>query len=465
MSAAWSAATRAARRSNPAPMRPPACRLCGTPLSETFVDLGMSPLCESYLPADSSTQMEPFYPLHVRICARACSSSCPRTSPPRTSSRDYAYFSSYSDSWVAHAEAVRRRDDRPARARRRDSLRHRGREQRRLPAAALRRRGIPVLGVEPARERRRGGARARASRPRCAFLGARPAERSPPTARPGRPGGRATTCSRTCPTCSTSPPACGAAGADDGLVTLEFPHLLRLIEGSQYDTIYHEHYSYFSLLHRRRGPRPRTGCASSTSRSCRRTAARCACYAAHAGDRRRTRDARSRACCDEEARRAAHARRARRLRRARSRRSSATCSSSCSTRAERGPDGRRLRRARQGQHAAQPLRHPVGPVDVHGRPQPVQAGLFLPGHAHPDPPPERLAETGPTTCWSCRGTCGSEIREQLALRPRLGRPARRCPSRARGRLSQSRVNAMKVVLFCGGLGMRMRDAVDSRPSR
>ena len=86
--------------------------------------------------------------------------------------------------------------------------------------------------------------------------------------------------------------------APTGVLTIEVPHLVRLIEGNQFDTIYHEHFSYFSLLTRRARPRPARPARRSTSRSCRPTAARCAIFAA---PRRRPRDRRRRAsrrCCD-----------------------------------------------------------------------------------------------------------------------------------------------------------------------
>src|ERR1700744_1081394 len=80
------------------------CRLCGARLRRTFVDLGMSPLCESYLPADRLDAPETFYPLHVRLCATRLLVPLPAYVPGEDIFSDYAYFSSYSDSWVAHAK-------------------------------------------------------------------------------------------------------------------------------------------------------------------------------------------------------------------------------------------------------------------------------------------------------------------------------------------------------------------------
>ena len=81
----------------------PSCRFCAAPLRHTFVDLGMSPLCESYVPPDRLDAMEPFYPLHVRICERCLLVQLEELVAPEEIFTEYAYFSSYSDSWVAHA--------------------------------------------------------------------------------------------------------------------------------------------------------------------------------------------------------------------------------------------------------------------------------------------------------------------------------------------------------------------------
>ncbi|MGD0065598.1 MAG: class I SAM-dependent methyltransferase [Streptosporangiaceae bacterium] len=177
------------------------CRLCGTPLTRTFVDLGMSPLCESYIPAGRLDEPEVFYPLHVRLCEACLLVQLPAYVPGEQIFSDYAYFSSYSDSWVAHAKRyAEAMIDRLALTP--DSLvtevaSNDGYLLQHFQAA-----GIGVLGVEPA-----GNVAARGF-----AAGLR------------------------------------ALVKDDGLVTLEFPHLLRLIERRQYDTIYHEHYSYLSLL-------------------------------------------------------------------------------------------------------------------------------------------------------------------------------------------------------------------------
>src|SRR5579872_6547180 len=83
----------------------PLCRFCGTPLRQTLVDLGMSPLCESYVSAERLNQMESFYPLHVRVCGECFLVQLEQYVSAESIFSHYAYFSSYSDSWLAHAKA------------------------------------------------------------------------------------------------------------------------------------------------------------------------------------------------------------------------------------------------------------------------------------------------------------------------------------------------------------------------
>jgi len=99
--------TQPVRRSGPgiAATAVPTCRFCAAPLRHTFVDLGMSPLCESFLPADQLDQMEAFYPLHVRVCDRCWLVQLPEYVSGQEIFTEYAYFSSYADSWLAHARA------------------------------------------------------------------------------------------------------------------------------------------------------------------------------------------------------------------------------------------------------------------------------------------------------------------------------------------------------------------------
>ena len=80
------------------------CRFCGENLRHTFVDLGMSPLCESYLSVEQLNQMEPFYPLHVFVCEKCFLVQLEEYVNPETIFTEYAYFSSYADTWLQHCK-------------------------------------------------------------------------------------------------------------------------------------------------------------------------------------------------------------------------------------------------------------------------------------------------------------------------------------------------------------------------
>ena len=222
----------------------PKCRLCGADLTHTFVDLGMSPLCESYVPAERLDGPETFYPLHVRLCESCLLVQIPAYVSGEDIFSDYAYFSSYSDSWVAHAgryaDAMIGRLGLTS-----DSLVTEVASNDGYLLQHFLARDIPVLGVEPAANVAET-ARAKGIRTEVQFLGAETGREI------AEQYGRADLVAGN-NVFAHVPDICGfAAGLralvkDTGLVTLEFPHLLRLIERRQYDTIYHEHYSYLSL--------------------------------------------------------------------------------------------------------------------------------------------------------------------------------------------------------------------------
>jgi SAM-dependent methyltransferase len=221
------------------------CRLCGTPLTRTFVDLGMSPLCESYVPAERLDQAEVFYPLHVRLCDNCLLVQLPAYVPGEEIFSDYAYFSSYSDSWVAHAkryaEAMIGRLGLTPGSLVTEVASNDGYLLQHFQAA-----GIPVLGVEPAANVAEA-ARARGIPTEVQFLGA-VTGRQIAISRDRADLVAANNVFAHVPDIRDFAAGLRALVKDDGLVTLEFPHLLRLIERRQYDTIYHEHFSYLSLL-------------------------------------------------------------------------------------------------------------------------------------------------------------------------------------------------------------------------
>ncbi|HEY2262470.1 MAG TPA: class I SAM-dependent methyltransferase [Streptosporangiaceae bacterium] len=221
------------------------CRLCGAPVTRTFVDIGMSPLCESYVPEDKLDGAEAFYPLHVRLCENCLLVQLPAYVAGEDIFSDYAYFSSYSDSWVAHAkryatsmiESLKLGPDSLVT----EVASNDGYLLQHFLAA-----GIPVLGVEPAANVAEA-ARARGITTEVHFLGAETGRDI--AARHGRADLVAgNNVFAHVPDIKGFAAGLRALVKDEGTVTLEFPHLLRLIERRQYDTIYHEHFSYLSLL-------------------------------------------------------------------------------------------------------------------------------------------------------------------------------------------------------------------------
>jgi hypothetical protein len=221
------------------------CRLCGARLTETFVDLGMSPLCESYLTADRLDDPETFYPLHVRVCSACLLVQLPAYVPGEDIFSDYAYFSSYSDSWVAHArryaEAMVERLGLDGNSLVTEVASNDGYLLQHFVAA-----GVPVLGIEPAGNIAEV-ARTKGIRTETRFLGAETgAELADRYGRADLVAGNNVYAH--VPDLVGFTAGLAALVKPQGLVTLEFPHLLRLVEGRQYDTIYHEHYQYLSLL-------------------------------------------------------------------------------------------------------------------------------------------------------------------------------------------------------------------------
>ncbi len=223
----------------------PECRLCGAVLTRTFVDLGMSPLCESYVPAERLDEAEVFYPLHVRLCDSCLLVQLPAYVSGEHIFSEYAYFSSYSDSWVAHAKAYAQ-----------TMIGQLGLGPGSLVTEVASNdgyllqhfaaQGIPVLGVEPAANVAEA-ARSRGIRTEVEFLG--PQTGGQIAERHGRADlVAANNVFAHVPDIRGFAAGLRALVKDTGLVTLEFPHLLRLIERRQYDTIYHEHFSYLSLL-------------------------------------------------------------------------------------------------------------------------------------------------------------------------------------------------------------------------
>ncbi len=221
------------------------CRFCSAPIADTFVDLGMSPLCESFLTAGQIDEMEPFYPLHAEVCAECLLVQVPEYVAPDGIFTEYAYFSSYSDSWLRHAEAyvelvVERfaLDD--------GSFVVELASNDGYLLQYFLGRGPKILGIEPAANVAEVAV-AKGVPTLVEFFGVDLAEKLADSE------GRADLIAGNnvlaqVPDLNDFVGGMTVLLAPTGVVTLEFPHVLRLIESNQYDTVYHEHFSYFSLL-------------------------------------------------------------------------------------------------------------------------------------------------------------------------------------------------------------------------
>jgi hypothetical protein len=222
-----------------------ACRICGTALRYTFVDLGMSPLCENYLRQDELNQVEAFYPLHVFVCERCFLVQLQEYVRPEAIFTEYAYFSSYSETWLKHARQytgqVVERFGLDAKSLVVELASNDGYLLRNFVAL-----GIPVLGVEPAANVAavavRDGVPTRVS-----FFGSELARQL--VAESGRASLIvANNVLAQVPDLNDFVAGIQLLLETDGVVTVEFPHLLNLMRENQFDTIYHEHFSYFSFV-------------------------------------------------------------------------------------------------------------------------------------------------------------------------------------------------------------------------
>ena len=224
---------------------PHVCRFCASALEVTVADLGVSPLANGFLRANQLTAMEPFYPLRALVCGTCFLVQLSHFSAPEHIFTDYAYFSSFSDTWLQHAEAYA--GDMVARL----GL---GARSRVVEIASndgyllqyFHARGIPVLGIEPAANVAQA-AIDRGIPTEVAFFGRRCAE---DLLRRGPPADliAANNVLAHVPEINDFVAGLKLLLAPDGVLTIEVPHLMNLIAQSQFDTIYHEHFYYFSLM-------------------------------------------------------------------------------------------------------------------------------------------------------------------------------------------------------------------------
>jgi SAM-dependent methyltransferase len=222
-----------------------ACRFCGAGLQRTFVDLGMSPLCETYPSAADLNRGEIYYPLHVYVCEKCFLVQLEEYETAENIFRDYAYFSSYSDSWLKHCENYC------------DKITTRfglGKQSFAVEIASndgyllqyFVQRNVPVLGIEPAANVAKVAVE-KGVPTLVQFFGTQLAKQ---LAGEGRAADLVlgNNVLAQVPDLNDFVEGLKILLRPQGVLTLEFPHLLRLIEHNEFDTIYHEHFSYFSLL-------------------------------------------------------------------------------------------------------------------------------------------------------------------------------------------------------------------------
>jgi len=225
-------------------MKQAVCRFCSEPLEHTFCDLGMSPLSNSYLTEDKLNEIEPFYPLHAYVCGQCYLVQLQELENPEQIFSDYAYFSSYSDSWLQHAKnyalSMIERFGYDANSLVMEIASNDGYLLKNFVE-----RNIPVLGIEPATNVARVAQQAGIDTV-SDFFGVKLAELLVEDAIKADLLIGNNVLAHV-PGLNDFVAGLKILLKPDGVITMEFPHLLRLMEKNQFDTIYHEHFSYFSF--------------------------------------------------------------------------------------------------------------------------------------------------------------------------------------------------------------------------
>jgi len=221
------------------------CRFCGANLRHTFVDLGMSPLCETYPSVADLNRGETYYPLHVYVCEECFLVQLEQYESSENIFSNYPYFSSYSDSWLKHCENYCNKMITRLGLNKQSFVVEVASNDGYLLQYFVRR-SVPVLGIEPAANVAKVAVE-KGVPTLVEFFGAQLA------------GGLASQgrCAdlvlgnnvlAQVPDLNDFVEGLKTLLKPDGILTLEFPHLQRLIEHNEFDTIYHEHFSYFSML-------------------------------------------------------------------------------------------------------------------------------------------------------------------------------------------------------------------------
>ena len=230
----------------PSIVRPPRrCRFCEEPVSRSFIDLGVSPLCQTHIAEDQLSAAEQFYPLHAFVCDACFLVQLDEFVAPESIFSEYAYFSSYSTSWVEHAkrysDEVTERFKLDNRSLVMEVASNDGYLLQHFVA-----RGIPARGIEPAANVAEAAIQRGVPTDVC-FLGSDTADAL--VERHGRANVVVgNNVFAHVPRLNDFVSGLAKLLAPGGVLTLEFPHLARLMDQTQFDTIYHEHFSYFSFL-------------------------------------------------------------------------------------------------------------------------------------------------------------------------------------------------------------------------
>lgn len=221
------------------------CRFCGHKLTHTLVDLGLSPLANEYVKKSDLFRGQMFYPLKVRVCDQCFLAQAELYQQPEKIFGEYQYFSSYSSSWLAHCESyvrmiVERLSLTP--------------DNRVLEIACndgyllqyFKPYGIPTKGVEPA-ENVAVAAKEKGIEVECCFFEENAAKRIVE-----KDGTYDLVIGNNVlahvPDINSFVTGLSTVLSPEGTITMEFPHLMRLMEQNQFDTIYHEHFYYLSLV-------------------------------------------------------------------------------------------------------------------------------------------------------------------------------------------------------------------------
>ncbi len=221
------------------------CRYCLAPLTQSFVDLGISPLSNAFIKPENYQRAEPFYPLHAYVCGTCFLVQLEEFESPARIFEDYVYFSSYSESWLKHArqyvELVTQRFGLGKKSQVVEIASNDGYLLQYFKAQE-----VPILGIEPA-ENVAKVAQAAGINTLVKFFGAQTAQelRTQDMRADLLLGNNVLA---HVPDINDFVRGLKVLLADNGVVTMEFPHLLQLMCHNQFDTIYHEHFSYLSLL-------------------------------------------------------------------------------------------------------------------------------------------------------------------------------------------------------------------------